>query len=59
LPQIPLTVASELVNQLLNQAVNDVAGQPISLAVIPLVSESASRPVQLRKRSQVTIEAKR
>jgi hypothetical protein len=58
LPQIPLTVAGELVNQLLNQAVDDVAGQPISPTVIPLVGESASRPVRPRKRSRVTIKAK-
>jgi hypothetical protein len=57
LPQIPLTVAGELFNQPLNQAVDDVAGQPISPAVIPLVGESASRLVRPRKRSQVAIEA--
>lgn len=57
LPQIPLAVASELVNQPLNQAVDDVASQPISPAVIPPVGESASRPLRPRKRSRVAIEA--
>jgi hypothetical protein len=46
LPQIPLTVASKLVNLPLNQTVSSVAGQPISPAVVPQVDESASRPVR-------------
>ena len=57
LPQIPLTVASELVNLPLNQAVSGVAGQPISPAVVPQVGESAGRPVRQRKRPRVASEA--
>lgn len=57
LPQIPLTVASELVNLPLNQTVSGVARQPISLAVVLQVDESASRLVRQRKRLQVAFEA--
>ena len=41
----------------LNQAVGGVAGQPISLVVVPQVGESAGRPVRRRKRSRMAIEA--
>jgi hypothetical protein len=57
LPQIPLTVASELVNLPLNQTVGGVSRQPISPAVVPQVDESAGRPVRQRRRSRVAFEA--
>jgi hypothetical protein len=57
LPQIPLTAAGELVNLPLNQAVDDVASQSTSPAVVPQVDEIAGRPARPRKRSQVAIEA--
>jgi hypothetical protein len=57
LPQIPLTVASKLVNLPLNQTVGGVSGQPISPAVVAQVDKSAGRLVQQQKRSRVAFEA--